>query len=158
MEVSNVPKTAVGLFENPSVVDDVVREIEVLGFPRNEIRILDEPASFEVTGVMSFPRLEFEVDLIRELTRIGTTKAEADDYIAGLRRGGALVFATGSDERVDAAANIMNLRGAVEIEETSGPEPQSLGAIREGTTPIRNNLILSRRANQLGGGTCLFTW
>jgi hypothetical protein len=153
-----MPKTAVGLFENPGVVDDVVREIEILGFPRNEIRRLDEPASFEVTGVMSFPRFEFEGDLIRELTRIGTTKAEAKDYVEGLRRGGALVFATGSDERVDAAADIMNRRGAVEIGQSCGPDPQSPGVVREGTTPIRGNLTLSRRDNQLGGGACLFTW
>ena len=153
-----MPKTAVGLFENPGVVDDVVREIEILGFPRNEIRTLGEPVSFGVTGVMSFARFEFEVDLIRELTRIGTTKAEAQDYVEGLRRGGALVFATGSDNGVDAAADIMNRRGAVEIEETSGPEPQSPGLVREDTTPIHDRLILSRRASQSGGGACLFTW
>jgi hypothetical protein len=153
-----MPKTAVGLFQNPGVIDDVVREIEVLGFPRNEIRTLGEPASFEVTGVMSFPRFEFEADLIRELTRIGTTGAEAQVYIAGLRRGGALVFATGSDDGVDAAADIMNRRGAVDIEEISGPEPQLLGVVRESTTPIRGNLIMSRRARQSGGGACLFTW
>jgi hypothetical protein len=41
--------------------------------------------------VMSFPRLEFEVDLTRELTRIGATQAEAQAYVEGLRRGGALV-------------------------------------------------------------------
>ena len=57
-----MPKTAVGLFENPGLVDDVVCEIEALGFPRKEVRTLDEPATFEVTGVMSFPRLDFEVD------------------------------------------------------------------------------------------------
>ncbi len=153
-----MPKTAVGLFENPGVVDDVVREIEVLGFPRNDIRTLNEPASFEVTGVMSFPRFEFEGDLIRELTRIGTPKAEAQNYVEGLRRGGALVFATGSDEGVDAAAQIMNRRGAMEIEETSGPEPQAPGVVRESTTPIRDNLVMSRRAQQSGGGARLFTW
>jgi hypothetical protein len=158
MEVGNMPKTAVGLFQNPGVVDDVVREIEALGFPRNEIRTLNEPTRFESAGVMSFPRLEFEVDLTRELTRIGTTQAEAHDYIEGLRSGGALVFATGSDEGVDAAAYIMNRCGAVEIEETSGAEPQSPGAVRESATPIHNELFLSRRANQSGGGACLFTW
>lgn len=47
---------------------------------------------------MSFPRLDFETELIRELTKIGATKAEAQAYVEGLRRGGALVFATGSDE------------------------------------------------------------
>jgi hypothetical protein len=108
-----LPKTAVGLFENPGIVDDVVREIEALGFPRNEIRTLDEPANFEVTAVMSFPRFEFETDLIRELNRIGTSKEEAQVYVEGLRRGGALVFATGSNEGVDAAADIMNRHGAV---------------------------------------------
>ena len=84
-----MPKTAVGLFQHPGVVDDVVREIEALGFPRSEVRTLGEPSSFDVTGVMSFPRLDFEVDLIRELTRIGATKAEAQAYVEGLRRGGA---------------------------------------------------------------------
>ena len=52
-----MPKTAVGLFENADLVDNVIREIEGLGFPRKEVRTLMEPATFEVTGVMSFPRL-----------------------------------------------------------------------------------------------------
>jgi hypothetical protein len=112
-----MPKTAVGLFENPDVVEGVVREVEALGFPRREVRILEEPTSFDVTGVMSFPRLDFEVALIRELTRIGTTKGEAQAYVEGLRRGSALVFATGSDQSVESAADIMNRHGAVEIEE-----------------------------------------
>ena len=103
----------------PGLVDEVVREIEALGIPRKEVRRLTEPATFEVTGVMSFPRLDFEVDLVRELTRIGATKAESQVYIEGLRRGGALVFATGSDEKVEAAADIMNRHGAMEIEETA---------------------------------------
>jgi hypothetical protein len=72
-----MPKTVVGLLENPGLVDGVVREIEALGFPRKEVRTLAEPATFDVTGVMSFPRLDFEVDLVRELTRIGATKAES---------------------------------------------------------------------------------
>ena len=153
-----MPKTAVGLFENPGLVDDVVREIEALGFPRKEVRTLDEPATFEVTGVMSFPRLDFEVDLVRELTRIGATKAEAQAYVEGLRRGGALVFATGSDERVDAAADIMNRRGAVEIDETSGPEPQLPHVVRESMTPMRSSPVQAGRIREPGGGACLFVW
>jgi hypothetical protein len=153
-----MPKTAVGLFDNPSIVDDVVREIEVLGFPRNEIRTIEEPENFEVTGVMSFARFEFESDLIREFTRIGTTGAEAHIYIEGLQRGGALVFATGSDDRVEAAADIMNRCGAVDIEEISGLEPQSPGIARESTTPTYGSLVASRRARQSGGGACLFKW
>jgi hypothetical protein len=153
-----MPKTVVGLFENPDLVDGVVREIEALGFPRKEVRTLAEPATFEVTGVMSFARLDFEVDLIRGLTRIGATKAEGQAYVQGLRRGGALVLATGSDDRVEAAANIMNRDGAVEIEESSGPEPQLPGVVRESTTAIRDSAVQAGRIREPGGGASLFVW
>jgi hypothetical protein len=153
-----MPKTAVGLFENPRLVDEVVSEIETLGFPRKEVRTLEEPATFEVTGVMSFPRLDFEVELNRELTRIGATEAEAQAYVKGLRRGGALVFATGSDERVDAAAEIMNQHGAVEIEEASGPEPQLPVVVRENMTPIRDHPVLAGRIREPGSGAAFFVW
>jgi hypothetical protein len=158
MEVVIMPKTTVGLFEHPGLVDDVVREIESLGFPRNEVRNLKEPAVFEVTGVMSFPRLDFEIDAVRELTRIGATPAEAQAYVQGLRRGGALVFATGSDEKVDAAADLMNRRGAVEIEEINGLEPQLTGVVRESMTPLRDSSVMTGRLRQAGGGACLFVW
>ncbi|MDQ2944984.1 MAG: hypothetical protein M3Y27_03425 [Acidobacteriota bacterium] len=154
-----MPKTVVGLFEKPDRVDDVVREIEALGFPRNEVRSLDEPVSFEVTGVMSFPRLDFEVALKGELTRIGATKAEAMAYVEGLRRGGALVFATDRDgSKVDAAADIMNRRGAAEIEETSGPEPHLPRVVRESMTPIHDSRVLAGRVNQPGSGAAFFVW
>jgi hypothetical protein len=153
-----MPKTAVGLFENSGLVDDVVRDIEALGFPRKEVRSVEEPASFDVTGVMSFPRLDFEVDLARELTRIGATKAESQAYLEGLRRGGALVFATGSDERVGTAADVMNRRGAVEIEEANGPEPQLSGVVHENMTPMRSSPVQAGRVREPGGGAGLFVW
>jgi len=153
-----MPKTVVGLFENPRLVDEVVGEIETLGFPRKEVRTLEEPAAFDVTGVMSFPRLDFEVELSRELTRIGATKAEAQAYVKGLRRGGALVFATGPDDRVDAAAEIMNQHGAVEIEETSGPEPQLPGVVHGNMTPMRDHPVVAGRVREPGSGAALFVW
>ena len=153
-----MPKTAVGLFEKPGVVDDVVREIEALGFPRKEVRTLAEPATFEVTGVMSFPRLDFEVDLIRALTKIGATKEPSQVYVDGLRRGGALVLATGSDERVDAAADIMNRHGAIEIEETVGSEPQLPGVVCASMTPMRDSPVLAGRIREPGGGAAFFVW
>ena len=39
---------------------------------------------------------------------------------------------------MDTAADVMNRRGAVEIEETSGPEPQLPGVVHENMTPMRN--------------------
>jgi len=153
-----MPKTVVGLFENPGLADSVIREIEALGFPRKEIQTIAEPAIFEVTGVMSFPRLDFEVNLIRGLTRIGATKAEAQAYVKGLRRGGALVFATGSDERVEAAADIMNRDGAVQIEKSSGPEPQLPGIVRENMTPMRDSSVQAGRVREPGTGASFFVW
>ncbi len=64
-------KTAVGLVDNVRLVDATVREIETLGFPRKEGRAMSEQAGFDATGVMCFPRLDFEVGLDRELTWIG---------------------------------------------------------------------------------------
>jgi hypothetical protein len=153
-----MPKTVVGLFENSGLVECLVHEIEALGFPRKEVRALAEPATFEVTGVMSFARLDFEVDLTRALARIGATKAQAQAYIRGLRRGGALVFATGSDERVETAADLMNRDGAVEIEESRGPELQLPSVVRQNVTPIRDSPVLAGRIREPGSGASLFGW
>jgi len=153
-----MPKTAVGLFEKPGLVEDVVRDIEALGFPRKEVRTLIEPAAFEVTGVMSFPRLDFEVELSRELARIGATKAESQVYVGGLRRGGALVFATGADEMVDAAADIMNRHGAAEIEEPRGREPDLPRVVRASMTPVRDSSVLAGRIREPGSGAAFFVW
>jgi hypothetical protein len=153
-----MPKTAVGLFETPDRLDDVVRDIEALGFPRNEIRTLEEPKAFDVTGVMSFPRIDFEVDLIRSLERIGASEASAQAYRDGMRRGGALVFATGSDDKVTAAADIMNRSGAVKIEQDTGPEPQLPHSFRANMTPMRDSPIVAGRIMQPSDGACFFVW
>lgn len=153
-----MPKTVVGLFENPVLVDDVVRKIEKLGFPRQEIRAVTEPANFEVTGVMSFPRLDFEVDLNRGLTRIGVPEWQAAAYMKGLQRGGALVFATGPADQVEEAAVVMNMTGAVDIEQSSGPEPRFSAADRGNMTPLLDAPVLAGRIREPGGGACFFVW
>jgi hypothetical protein len=153
-----MPKTVVGLFENAGLVDDVVREIEALGFPRQEIRTLKEPKTFEVTGVMSFPRIDFEVDLSRELIRIGATTSETEAYVEGLRRGGALAFATGSDEQIMSASDVMKLHGAVQIEKVSGDEPQLPGVVHPSLTPLRDGPVVAGRISQDGGGPRCFVW
>jgi len=154
-----MPKTAVGLFKNPDHVDEVVREIETLGFPRNEVRTLEEPRTFEVSGVMSFARLDFESHLNRTLITIGATEAEAQTYVEGLRRGGVLVFATGSDEQVDAAAAILNRRGAVGIEETIGPEPDLPLVIGDSAAPLSDTPVLGGHVGRIPPrGVAYFAW
>ncbi len=153
-----MPKTAVGLFKNAAAVEDAVREIEGLGLPRQEVRTLEEPGDFEVTGVMSFPRLDFEVELRRELARIGASEAEAQVFLAGLRAGGALVMATGADQQVDAAAAVMNRRGAKGVEESSGPEPDLPNAAGESRPPKRSSRVLTGRVLQSRAGASVFAW
>lgn len=153
-----MPKTVVGLFENPGVVDDIVSEIEALGFPRKEVRTVEEPAAFDVTGVMSFPRLDFETHLIRELTRVGAAEPERRAYVEGLRRGGVLVFATGLAVNVDAAAEVMNRHGAVDVEQTSGAEPEDPHLVRQSRTSVSGSTVLTGRVRQTGSGACLFVW
>lgn len=152
-----MPKTTVGLFKDPSEAQAVVSEIESLGFPKNEIRIVDEPKTFDVTGVMSFARLDYEVELRRELGRIGATKAEAEAYVDGLRKGGALVLATGLDGNVDAAAEVMNRHGAIDVEETSGPEPHMPGVPYASGAIRSEEAVLAGRVRQ-GSGACVFVW
>lgn len=153
-----MPKTTVGLFKDPSVVESVVREIEALGFPHNEVRTLSEPRTFEVTGPMSFGRLDFEVDLKRELARIGATNAEALAYVEGLKHGGALVLATGRNGDADDAAQIMRRSGAEEIEETRGPEPSLPRATHESGVAMFDGSVLAGRILQPGSGACVFVW
>jgi hypothetical protein len=43
--------------------------------------------------------------------------------VKAVRHGGVLVFATGSTEQVDGAAQIMNRHRAAQVEELSGSEP-----------------------------------
>jgi hypothetical protein len=152
-----MPKTAVGLFKDRSIVNQVVREIESIGFPRNEVRTLGEPLDLGVNGVMSIPRIDFEVELFRELTRMGAAKTAAEAYTEGLRRGGVLVFATGTDNKVDQAAEIMNRYGAVETEEETAPEPHLHSVVHTGATPIQNRPIQTGRLRQ-SGGACFFVW
>jgi len=153
-----MPKTAVGLFENPGLLEKVIVEIAALGFPRTEVRALQELRSFEVAGAMSFPRLDYEVELRRELRRIGATAAEVDAYVKGLQRGGALVFATGPDQKVAAAAEVMNRRGAVEIEQDSGAEPNRPETPGPRAAPNRDSPVLAGRIREPAGGAALFVW
>lgn len=118
-----MPQTIVGSFANPEVVSDVVREMEAAGFPRNEIRSVTEPHTFDVMGVMSFPRLDFETDLARALIRIGASKSQSQAYLKSLRSGGAMVFATGTEGNLLEAALIMNRYGAAKLDMADGPTP-----------------------------------
>ena len=117
-------KTAVGLFENSELADEVVRDLEATGFLRKDVRVLSEPREMAGSGLMSTPHTDFEVGLTRDLTAFGVLEADAEDYVQGVRRGGVMVFATGSGDKAQAATEIMNRHGAVEIEKISASRPE----------------------------------
>lgn len=153
-----MPKTAVGLFMDREIVDDAMREIEALGFPRNELRTLGEPLDLGRSGMLGIPRIDFEVDLFRELTRMGASRAAAELYVDGVRRGGVLVFATGSEEKVDQAAGIMNRYGAVETEEENALEPHLHTVLQERGATRSAGEVQVGRLRQPEGGAKLFFW
>ncbi|MGH9406450.1 MAG: hypothetical protein ACRD3D_11525 [Terriglobia bacterium] len=154
-----MPRTVVGLFRSQSAVDRAVREIERLGFGRNEVRVVGEPDTFEVTGVMSFPRLDFESKLDRGLRQIGASEAEAQTYLEGLRNGAIVLFATDPDEqKVQAAADIMNRHCALEVEEGAGPEPYLPRVEREGRTSHDTSDYAGRVAQGPQPGNGYFSW
>ncbi|MGA7472202.1 MAG: hypothetical protein WBW60_05695 [Candidatus Sulfotelmatobacter sp.] len=149
-------KTAVGLFENPGSVDEIVRDLEASGFPRNEVRVLSEPREMAGSGAMSTPHTDFEVGLIRDLTALGVIEADAEAYVQGVRRGAVMVFATSSGEKANAATEIMNRHGAVEIEEISGTRPKLPNADASQATPAHDSSIQTGRFRSPGSGTRLF--
>jgi hypothetical protein len=151
-------KTAVGLFENSGLADEVVHDLETTGFPTRDVRVLAEPREMAGSGVMSTPRTDFEVGLIRDLTAFGVVEADAEAYVQGVRRGGVMVFATSSGEKADAAAEIMNRHGAVEIEEISASRPELPNADPGRVTPARDISIPTGRFRSPGSGARLFVW
>src|ERR1700690_3063754 len=103
MEEGNMSKTAIGLFENSELVESLVRDLESNGFRRPDVRVLREPRDMADSGLMSTPHHDFEVGLRRDLMAFGVVEADAEGYVEGLRRGGAMVFATGSGNKAEAA-------------------------------------------------------
>jgi hypothetical protein len=151
-------KTAIGLFENPSIANEVVGKLHTAGFPTNAVRILGEPLDMEVTDPMSTPRTDFEVSLEREFLSFGASKQEAESYVRGVRRGGVLVFASGEDKKVDSVVDLMNNHGAVEVEEFAGREPLTSTATSGSIFPGDFSAPQTGRVRQSGGGARLFVW
>ncbi len=159
-------KTAVGLFESAGVADQVVRDLDAAAFPVKKIRIVKEPLDMAVTDVTQIPHTDFEVGLGRDLKSIGASEADANAYVLAVRRGGTLVFATGSDAEVDNAARIMNRHGAIGVEELVGSVPlsgeeqsESPHLSREANTfAVGGTSTQTGRVRSSGDGVRMFVW
>jgi len=151
-------KTAVGLFENSELADEVVRDLEATGFLRADVRILKEPVEMAGSGVMSTPHTDFEVGLTRDLTAFGVLEGDAEAYVQGVRRGGVMVFATGSGKKADKATEIMNRHGAVELEEISASRPELPTSDQGEATHVGASSIQIGRVRSPGSGARMFVW
>jgi hypothetical protein len=151
-------KTAVGLFENSGSADGVVRDLTARGFLQKDVRVLGEPVEMPGSGLMSTPHADFEVDLLRDLTAFGVVEGDAEAYVQGVRRGGVIVFATGTGKNADQAAEIMNCHGALEIEKISAPRPALPNAEIDEEIPVRDPETQTGRVCSAGSGARLFVW
>jgi len=151
-------KATVGLFENSSLAGQIVRDLEAGGFPWKDIRVLSEPREIAGKGMMSTPHTDFEAELVRELRAIGAAELDAKAYVEGVRRGGIIVFATGSGEKLNTAAEIMNRHHAVELAELDVSETHLSSAHSGAMTPRRKGSEQTGRIRSSGGGARLFVW
>jgi len=83
--------------------------------PPNDICILRELLDMAGSGVMSIPNIGFEMSLTWELRTTGASGPGAETYIKGVQGGGVLLFATGSNEKMYIAADIMNRHGSRDV-------------------------------------------
>lgn len=154
-----MPRTVVGLFPNSQAADHAITALEGLGLRPNGIRKLQEPETFEVTGIMSFPRVEYETDVIRVLEHIGASSLESEAYIHGLRDGGAVVFATDEDaQTIDAAAQVLDRLGAQTSTLANAPSPHLPAPHHENLLPEQDKSIPTGRIRQSGEGARVFVW
>ena len=108
------------------------------------------------SGITSTPRTDFEVDLIRDLRAFGAAEADAEAYVRRVRRGGVMVFATGSGAMADTAADIMNQHCAVEIEELSASQTYLRGTDNDEIAQDRDVSFQAGRVRTSGSGARLF--
>jgi hypothetical protein len=151
-------KNSIGLFENSGLAEGVVRDLEASGFLPQDVRVLGEPRGMGGSGLMSTPHNDFEVGLRRDLMSFGVVEADAEDYVEGLRLGGAMVFATGSGNNAEAATEIMNRHGALEIERISASRPELPDADLGEDLPVRDPSVQIGRVRSPGTGARLFIW
>ena len=151
-------KTAVGLFENSGSADGVVRDLTAKGFLQKDVRVLSEPVEMPGTGLMRTPNTDFEVDLILDLRAFGVVEGDAEAYVQGVRRGGVMVFATGTGQNADQAAEIMNCHGALEIEKIGAKQPALPNAEIGENMPGRDPSTQIGRVRSAGSGARLFVW
>jgi hypothetical protein len=134
-------ETAVGLFEDASIAEAVVDSLRAHGFPSNGIRVVAAPH-----GTMNGSNRtgsngsdDFITLFSKDQRGIGVPESDSSAYLSALRKGNALVYATGTHQQAAEAVTIMDEFAAIEIEAVagSGPMGAGVGGLRpDGKAPV----------------------
>ena len=151
-------ETAVGLFEHHGAADAVVDALHANGIPSNGIRTLSKPSAMPVDSATSTPAVDFAAALAQDLSSMGATDRECETYLAGVRRGNVLVFATGSHAQAETAISVMNSYEPIEVEEFAGAVPALAGAHGKETAPHDTISFSSDQARAKTEGARIFSW
>jgi hypothetical protein len=157
MEVA-MAETAVALFDHPGTADAVVDALRKSGVPSTGIRIVSEPKAVPVDSATSTPSVDFAAGLARDLSSMGATEPECEFYLARVRNGNVLVFATGTHAQADTAAGIMNSYQPIQLEEFAGSVP-SLSGIRQKEVGAQAGIALKLdETREKTEGARVFSW
>jgi hypothetical protein len=134
-------ETAVGLFEDASIAEAVVDSLRAHGFPSNGIRVVAAPHGTVngSNGAGSNGSDDFVTLFSKDQRAIGVPETDSTAYISALRRGNALVYATGTRQQAAEAVTIMDEFAAIEIEAIAGSgssSPRSGGFRSDGKAPV----------------------
>ena len=150
--------TALGLFRNAIDAEAALGELKASGFSKSDLRLAAEPRYMTVSGPLSTPGMDFCEELSLDLRAMGVPEADTQAYILGVRDGGALVFASGSIEQVQKAAEIMNVHRAATGEEINGAHPELPEAPMDSPIPPAADSDQAGRVRYAGSGARMFAW
>jgi hypothetical protein len=151
--------TAVGLFQHASTAESVVDALRANGLPSNAIRTLAKPSAMPVDSSTSTPSVDFAAELARDLRSMGASTYECDAYLAGLRSGNVLVFATGTRAQADTAISVMNAYDPLEIEELAGAVTSLPNSVRQGEVGAHEGISLKPEQERVRSeGARVFSW
>lgn len=151
-------ETAVGLFEHAGTADAVLEALRANGIPTNGIRTVSKPVDMPVESATSTPSIDFAAAFAQDLRSMGATDRESEAYLAGVRRGNVLVFATGSSAQAETAVSVMNAYEPIEIEEFAGAVP-ALSGVHGKEIAAHDNISLgSDHARAKTEGARVFSW
>jgi hypothetical protein len=150
-------ETAVGLFEK-STSDGVVAALRNSGFPNQGIRVVTPPMGAAVGGMMETPLTDFAAAVSRDFRAMGADDAECEAYVAGIRNGHVLIFATGTIQEATSATAVMNRYSAIEVREFAGAAPLLPGIKTESPSATKTISAKEDNIRAKTEGARIFSW